>query len=239
MTSQNRSWARSATLALAAASVTAALTLSLPAFADEAATQASTRAATQPATQPATKPVEANDEAETGEAGFELEDVFLKRGSLFGPSAGSMAFSHDGKFAAFLYRPHDERRHGSDLYVHNVETGESRRITSAARLAKYSADAREVVEDREKKLKRAKDARLADYTDDAKSGDDGNEEQAEAAADVRGTFAGTANSDNDMLAEDTSCTISITGEQEASFTAGLIAVNLRDIERDGDTINSR
>ncbi|MCZ6816209.1 MAG: hypothetical protein O7F76_05860, partial [Planctomycetota bacterium] len=33
-----------------------------------------------------------------------LEDLFPEKG-LFGPSASSTEFSHDGKFAAYLYRP--------------------------------------------------------------------------------------------------------------------------------------
>ena len=43
-----------------------------------------------------------------------LEKLFPKRG-LFGPSAAGMAFSHDGKYAAYLHHPHSEQRHGSDL----------------------------------------------------------------------------------------------------------------------------
>ena len=83
-----------------------------------------------------------------------LERMFTEK-SYWGPSAGNMAFSHDGRFAAFLYRPWAERRHGSDLYIYDTTTGQSRRITSVGRMAEYQADAREVRDDREKQAKGA------------------------------------------------------------------------------------
>ncbi len=83
-----------------------------------------------------------------------LERMFTEK-SYWGPSASNMAFSHDGRFAAFLYRPWAERRHGSDLYIYDTTTGQSRRITSVGRMAEYQADAREVRDDREKQAKGA------------------------------------------------------------------------------------
>src|SRR5262245_45262055 len=48
--------------------------------------------------------------------GLTLEKLFPEDG-LFGPEATGMAFAADGGFAAWLYRPLRERRHGSDLYL--------------------------------------------------------------------------------------------------------------------------
>ncbi|MBX3365192.1 MAG: prolyl oligopeptidase family serine peptidase [Phycisphaeraceae bacterium] len=83
-----------------------------------------------------------------------LERIFPDR-SIFGPSARDMAFSRDGRFCAFLYRAYSERRHGNDLYIHDTQTGQTRRITTATRMSAFQADARKVVEDREAKAKKA------------------------------------------------------------------------------------
>lgn len=83
-----------------------------------------------------------------------LERIFPKN-SFFGPSARSMSFSHDGRFVAFLYRPYEERRHGNDLYIHDTQSGQTRRITSVGRLSEFQAEARKVRDDREKKAKKA------------------------------------------------------------------------------------
>lgn len=83
-----------------------------------------------------------------------LERIFPEKG-FFGPGARSMAFSHDGRFAAFLYRPWIERRHGNDLYVMDTQTGTVRRVTSASRMGEFQEDARKVREDREKRAKKA------------------------------------------------------------------------------------
>jgi dipeptidyl-peptidase-4 len=84
---------------------------------------------------------------------FDLETLFPEKG-LFGPSASGMAFSHDGAFAAWLYRPYRERRHGSDLWVHDFATGVTKRMTSVAILAPYQSDTREVADDRIAKVKK-------------------------------------------------------------------------------------
>ncbi len=83
-----------------------------------------------------------------------LERIFPEK-SYWGPSARSVDFSHDGRFAAFLYQPYAERRHGMDLYIHDTTTGQTRRITSVSRFAEYQAEAREVRDDREKLAKGA------------------------------------------------------------------------------------
>jgi dipeptidyl aminopeptidase/acylaminoacyl peptidase len=84
-----------------------------------------------------------------------LEKLFPKRG-LFGPSAAGMAFSHDGKYAAYLYRPCAEERHGSDLWLLDVETGKTRRVTTADKMAKYQASARAVLAEKKKKKEERK-----------------------------------------------------------------------------------
>ena len=83
-----------------------------------------------------------------------LERLFPEK-SYWGPSARSMAFSRDGRYGAFLYRPWLERRHGYDLYILDTQSGQTRRITSVGRMAEYGADTREVRDDREKKAKKA------------------------------------------------------------------------------------
>lgn len=115
---------------------------------------------------PAPAPTARPDQAATGEAkpgddkkGDKDEKLTLERlfpeKSYWGPSATNTGFSHDGRFAAFLYRPYAERRHGNDLYIYDTQTGLSRRITGVSRMAEYQADAREVRDDREKKAKGA------------------------------------------------------------------------------------
>lgn len=84
-----------------------------------------------------------------------LEDLFPEKG-LFGPSASSTEFSHDGSFAAYLYRPYLERRHGNDLWILDTAIAEPRRITSVSVMAEFQADTRKVKEDRVKKAKKEK-----------------------------------------------------------------------------------
>lgn len=96
----------------------------------------------------------ADDHEDASDEKLTLERIFPKK-RIFGSPPGSTSFSTDGRFGAFLYRPHDERRHGADLYIYDTETGESRRITGVSRMAEYQADAREVREDREKRAKAA------------------------------------------------------------------------------------
>jgi dipeptidyl-peptidase-4 len=83
-----------------------------------------------------------------------LDRIFPKK-SIWGPSARSIDFNHDGRFAAFLYHPYAERRHGNDLYIYDTTTGQTRRMTSLGRLAEFQADTRKVRDDREKNAKKA------------------------------------------------------------------------------------
>ncbi len=115
--------------------------------------------------------------AEEGqEEGLTLERLFPEK-SVFGPSARSMAFSSDGRYGAWLWRPRIERRHGSDLWIHDFQTGETTRVTSATVFEPFQKQAREVVRDREKKAKKRaakkkeeKDGKAAEK--DAKKGKD-------------------------------------------------------------------
>jgi dipeptidyl-peptidase-4 len=83
-----------------------------------------------------------------------LEKLFPEK-SFFGPSAYSTAFSFDGQYAAYLYRPYVERRHGSDLWIYDVAKGEARRITSVSIMARFQESTRKVKEDRIEKAKKA------------------------------------------------------------------------------------
>jgi len=94
----------------------------------------------------------------------------LPEKSLFGPPASGTAFSQDGRYGAYRYRPYRERRHGSDLYIYDVEKGRVERITWPSVMAQFQKTAREVVEDRiEKARKKASDAKKdADEASDGK-----------------------------------------------------------------------
>ena len=81
-----------------------------------------------------------------------LEKLFPET-SIFGPSARGIAFSFDDKYAAYLYRPYIERRHGNDLWIYNVESGEAKRITSVSVMSEFQKSTREVGEYRIKRYK--------------------------------------------------------------------------------------
>ena len=83
-----------------------------------------------------------------------LEKLFPVK-SFFGPSASSTAFSFDGKYAAYLYRPYKERRHGSDLWIYDLTKGESRRVTSVSVMARFQESTRKVKQDRIEKAMEA------------------------------------------------------------------------------------
>lgn len=98
--------------------------------------------------------------------GFTLERIFPKEG-LFGTRARSAAFSHDGRYAVWMWQPLVERRHGADLWLLDTKSGKVKRITSAELMAPFRARARRVVEDRKKKLAKAKsdEARKKGFVD--------------------------------------------------------------------------
>ncbi|MEC9094552.1 MAG: prolyl oligopeptidase family serine peptidase [Planctomycetota bacterium] len=84
-----------------------------------------------------------------------LEKLFPKK-SPFGPSASRASFSRDGRYAAFLYRPYRERRHGNDLYVYDFETEAMKRLTSVSVMAQFQSSTRKVEKDRITKAKKSK-----------------------------------------------------------------------------------
>ncbi|MBN1126280.1 MAG: S9 family peptidase [Sedimentisphaerales bacterium] len=95
---------------------------------------------------------EADKKSESQQKELKLEDLIPDK-SPFGPSASRMKFNHDGTYAAYLYRPYKERRHGNDLYLFNTQTKESIRITMASVMAEFQDSTRKVIEDRKKKAK--------------------------------------------------------------------------------------
>ena len=96
-----------------------------------------------------------------------LEKLFPEK-SFFGPSAGSTAFFSDSKYAAYLYRPYKERRHGSDLWIYDIAEGKARRITSVSVMAKFQESTRKVKEDRIKKAKEADKKKESQESDKSK-----------------------------------------------------------------------
>lgn len=82
-----------------------------------------------------------------------LEKLFPEDG-LFGPNANAMAFSHDGAYAAWVYRPYKERRHGDDLWVYDVAKGEVTRVTSVSAMSRYQVSTRKVRDDRVERAKK-------------------------------------------------------------------------------------
>ncbi|MEM1068396.1 MAG: prolyl oligopeptidase family serine peptidase [Planctomycetota bacterium] len=104
-----------------------------------------------PSRLPAQKADKQNEQSE-----FKLEELFPPK-SLFGPSARITAFSHDGRYAAYLYRPNAERRHGSDLWIYDFKKSEARRITDIEMMSKFQRSARIVIEDRLKNHKASDD----------------------------------------------------------------------------------
>ena len=109
----------------------------------------------------------AEDEGEDADAedgDLTLEKLFDKKG-WFGSSPRTTSISHDGRYAAYLWRPYEERRHGSDLYLLDMKSGESKRITSVSVMAEFQESARLVGEERIKKASSKKKGK-GDETED-------------------------------------------------------------------------
>ena len=141
---------------------------------DDATTAIETRSddddttGTESAADKSEEPEKKKDKAEE----LTLENIFPKDG-LFGPSAGSIAFSFDGRYGAYLYRPHGERRHGQDIWIVDTATSQTRRLTSASVMEDFQESARKVTEDRRKKAKEAKKKAGQDNkTGEADTGDE-------------------------------------------------------------------
>lgn len=96
----------------------------------------------------------AKEDKSTDKGELTLEELFPEK-SLFGPSARSPEFSDDGRYAAYLYRPYQERRHGSDLWIYDFKTGKSQRVTNIEMMSAFQRSARIVIEDRLKKHKKS------------------------------------------------------------------------------------
>lgn len=69
-------------------------------------------------------------------ADLTLEQVFRAK-TYAGQAARHIQFSKDGRYLAYTWNPFGEN--GSDLYVHDTQTGETKRITSPALMRTYDA----------------------------------------------------------------------------------------------------
>lgn len=101
-----------------------------------------------------------------------LENLFPEK-SMFGSNASRPAFSTDGRFAAYLYRPRIERRHGSDIWLYDFEKKTNTRLTNVLMLAEFEESARKVKEDRLEKAKKKKS-----LSDKKKESDEQNTEES-------------------------------------------------------------
>ncbi|MFK7737012.1 MAG: hypothetical protein AB8B50_13335, partial [Pirellulaceae bacterium] len=109
-----------------------------------------------------------------------LEKLFPPK-SLFGPSARSPEFSDDGRYAAYLYRPHEERRHGNDLWIYDFKESEARRITNIEVMSEFQRSARIVIHDRIKEHKKNHKADEADSEEeDSPEDEDGKDSDNES-----------------------------------------------------------
>ncbi|MFZ6760516.1 prolyl oligopeptidase family serine peptidase [Undibacterium sp. Ji50W] len=77
-----------------------------------------------------------NNVAKIKPADLTLEQVYRAKGYA-GQAARNMLFSKDGRYLAYTWNPFGEN--GFDLYVHDTQTGETKRITSPALMKTYDA----------------------------------------------------------------------------------------------------
>lgn len=122
---------------------------------------------------------QSNDESDKSDE-ITLERMFPKD-SIFGPQARAAEFSKDGRFAAYLYRSYDERRHGNDLWVYDFESGENTRITNLAMMSQFQRSARIVKQERLAKSKAAK------KKEEKKDAEGKEESKADSDADDKGS----------------------------------------------------
>ncbi len=143
------------------------------------------------------KATEKTTDSKKAESELTLEKLFPKK-KLTGPSARSMAFSHDGKYAAWLYRTRDERRHGNDLWLFNTADGTTRRITSVSDMAEFQRNAREVLEDRKKLAKKERARRKTQAEKKAKADKKGEKvEDRKLHDEVRDDWVGEDDADRE------------------------------------------
>jgi len=153
-----------------------------------------------------------------------LERIFPER-SAFGPSASAMAFSHDGRYAAYLYRPNIERRHGNDIWLYDTQTGETERLTSVSVLSPFQASTRKVAEDRLEQAKKAR--RIPPQKVET--------EDADADHPLIGRWAGSAK--GDALPGGVDFTLDFTaddGKHTATLTSQLFDLKSKSVDFDKD-----
>jgi dipeptidyl aminopeptidase/acylaminoacyl peptidase len=126
-----------------------------------------------------------------------------------------MELSRDGRFAAYLYRPCIERRHGNDLWLYDTTTGDAVRITKVSVMSKFQESARKVKEDRIKKAKEKgiERAPVAPPKDDA----------------VTGTWDGTmtAPKDSGLIVDGLSITLKLRLNPDKTVTGTLKSLLLK------------
>ncbi len=135
-----------------------------------------------------------DEKTDEDEFAYTLENIFAEK-SFFGPSARSTSISADGKFAAWLYHPWIERRHGNDLFIYDFQKKEVQRITSVSVMSEFQQATREVRDDRIKKLKDA-----AKKNGEDKSGD----ESGKAGSGKSGSGKSSSSKKNDKNGEEDS-----------------------------------
>ncbi len=121
-------------------------------------------------------------EKEAASKELKLDDLFPEK-SMFGPSARSPQFSADGRYAAYLYRPYEKRRHGSDLWVHDFKTGKQVQLTGIEMMAEFQRSARLVKDDRIEKHKKTNQKESQASKKKSKQSDGKGEDESDADED--------------------------------------------------------
>ncbi|MEE8154320.1 MAG: prolyl oligopeptidase family serine peptidase [Phycisphaerales bacterium] len=154
-------------------------------------------------------------QSEQNEEALTLKRLFPEK-SLFGPSARGMAFSHDGRYGAYLYRPYLERRHSSDLWIYDVQAQETRRVTSVSVMADFQKATREVRKDR---IKKAKKRTGKKKKDEAENGDDAKKDDG-----VSGEWEGTlkGDEDSDLPPDGIAFTLSIEVSDDGAVSGTMV-----------------
>ncbi|MDA7951122.1 MAG: prolyl oligopeptidase family serine peptidase [Pirellulaceae bacterium] len=93
-----------------------------------------------------------------GDDELTLEQLFGEKRPLAAANVRTAKFSPDSRYVAYLYRPNDERRHGTDLYLYDFSSvdrqGEAVRVTTPERMALFQRSTRETLEDRKEAAKK-------------------------------------------------------------------------------------
>lgn len=136
---------------------------------------------------------------------LKLEDLFPEK-SMFGPSARGTSFSADGRFAAYLYRTYEGRRHGNDLWVYDFQSGTATQLTNIDMMSEHQRSARLVIADRLKKHKPSQDDNEKNSKKKSKDKDKDKKEDAENdkdenSDDDEGTGQGSEKSEQELERE--------------------------------------